>query len=84
MVHECAHEMLHRGARRTQTTHTIRESEAEAVAYVVCSAIGLDMTTASSDYILLHAGDTAVLTESLALIQQTAQTILQNIESRRS
>jgi antirestriction protein ArdC len=84
LVHECAHEMLHRGERRTQTTHTIRESEAEAVAYVVCSAIGLDMTTASSDYILLHAGDRATLTESLALIQQTAQTILQNIDSRRS
>ncbi len=51
LAHEVAHELLHRGERRTQTTHTVRETEAEAVAFVVCSAIGLDTNTSSSDYI---------------------------------
>jgi hypothetical protein len=79
LVHEIAHELLHRNERRAQTTHTIRETEAEAVAFVVSSAIGLDTTTSSSDYIQLHAGDKATLAESLAFIQQTASAILQAI-----
>lgn len=80
LAHEVAHEMLHRGERRTQTTHTVRETEAEAVAFVVASAIGLDVNTASSDYVQLHGGDKATLAESLAVIQQTAAAILQAIE----
>jgi antirestriction protein ArdC len=84
LAHEVAHELLHRDERRKDTTHTIRETEAEAVAFVVCSAIGLDTNTSSSDYIQLHAGDKATLAESLALIQQTATMILQAIESDAS
>ena len=41
LVHEMAHEMLHRGERRTLTTKQVRETEAEAVAFVVCQSIGL-------------------------------------------
>lgn len=84
LAHEVGHELLHRGERRSHTTHTVRETEAEAVAFVVCSAIGLDVNTASSDYVLLHGGDKATLTESLALIQQTAAVILQAIEPAES
>jgi len=80
LAHECAHEVLHRGERRKETTHTVRETEAEAVAFVVCAAIGLDVNTASSDYVQLHGGDKATLAESLAVIQQTASVILQAIE----
>ena len=80
LAHECAHEILDRGERRKETTHIVRETEAEAVAFVVCSAIGLDVNSASSDYVLLHGGDKATLAESLALIQQTASVILQAIE----
>jgi antirestriction protein ArdC len=80
LVHELGHELLHRGDRRTATTHTIRETEAEAVAYVVSTAIGLDTSTSCSDYIQLHSGDKATLAESLTFIQQTASVILQAIE----
>jgi antirestriction protein ArdC len=80
LVHELGHELLHRGDRRTATTHTIRETEAEAVAYVVSTAIGLDTSTSCSDYIQLHAGDKTTLAESLTFIQQTASVILQAIE----
>ena len=58
----------------------VRETEAEAVAFIVCSAIGLDVNSASADYVLLHGGDKATLAESLALIQPTASVILQAIE----
>jgi Zn-dependent peptidase ImmA (M78 family) len=42
LAHEIGHEMLHRGERRTLTTTEVRETEAEAVAFVVCQAIGLE------------------------------------------
>lgn len=80
LVHELGHELLHRGERRACTSHAVRETEAEAIAYVVCSAIGLDTNTSSSDYIQLHSGDKATLAESLSFIQQTASVILQAIE----
>ena len=57
LAHELAHEMMHRAERRTSTTKCIRETEAEAVAFVVCSAIGLDTGTAAQDYIGLRATD---------------------------
>jgi len=79
LVHETAHEMLHRGERRTQTTHVTRETEAEAVAFVVTTAIGLDAGTSSSDYIQLHSGDKATLVESLAYVQKTSAEILNAI-----
>ncbi|MGC2366497.1 MAG: hypothetical protein WA555_15920, partial [Candidatus Sulfotelmatobacter sp.] len=51
LVHEIAHEMLHRGDRRTLTTKQVRETEAEAVAFVVCQSVGLQNRTASQDYV---------------------------------
>jgi len=84
LAHEIGHELLHRGERRTQTTHTIRETEAEAVAFVVCSAIGLDTNSSSADYVTLHGGDKRTLAESLALIQQTAAKILEALEPAES
>ena len=79
LVHETAHELLHRGERRSQTNHVIRETEAEAVAFVVSTAIGLDTGTSSSDYIQLHSGDKATLAESLGFVQRTAAEILKAI-----
>ncbi len=54
LAHECAHEVLHRGERRKETTHTVRETEAEAVAFVVCSAIGLDVNIGVERDIAVH------------------------------
>lgn len=82
LAHEVAHEILHRSDRRAQTTHTIRETEAEAVAFVVCGAIGLDTNTSFSDYIQLHSGDKATLTESLGYVQQAAAEILRTLMPR--
>jgi len=51
LVHEIAHKMLHRGERRALTSKQVRETEAEAVAFVVCQSIGLRNGTASQDYV---------------------------------
>ena len=79
LVHEMAHEMLHRSERRTLTTKRVRETEAEAVAFVVCQSIGLQTGTASADYIQLWNGDAKLLAESLEVVQRTASIILGGI-----
>jgi len=79
LAHEIGHEMLHRGERRTLTTKKVRETEAEAVAFVVCQAIGLETGTAAADYIQLWHGDANLLRESLEAVQQTAAAILGGI-----
>jgi len=76
LVHETAHELLHKTERRTITTVTVRETEAEAVAFIVGQCVGLDMGTASSDYIQMFAGSAALLAESLEVIQRTSAVIL--------
>ena len=76
---EIAHEMLHRGDRRTLPTKQVRETEAEAVAFVVCQSVGLQNGTASQDYIQLWHGDANLLRESLEAVQQTAAVILGGI-----
>jgi antirestriction protein ArdC len=82
LVHELAHEMLHRAERRTLTTKTVRETEAEAVAFVVCHALGLETGTGSADYIQLYHGDAKLLQESLEVVQRTASIILGAISPR--
>jgi hypothetical protein len=76
LVHETAHELLHKAERRTFTTATVRETEAEAVAFIVGQAIGLEMGNASSDYIQMYNGNAALLAESLEVIQRTSALIL--------
>lgn len=81
MVHELAHELLHWGDRRESTTKEVRETEAEAVAYVVCRSVGLDCSTKASDYIQLWNGDVKVLMQSLELIRNVASKILTELDS---
>ncbi|SNT13592.1 hypothetical protein SAMN05421770_104326 [Granulicella rosea] len=80
LVHEAAHEMMHKAERRTATTKTVRETEAEAVAFVVGKAIGLVTGSASADYINLYHGNASLLAESLEVVQQTANVILAALE----
>lgn len=80
LVHEFAHELLHaRDAGRETLSRTVRETEAEAVAYVVCRAVGVDTARHSADYIRLYQGDAEVLAKSLADIQRTAARILEAV-----
>ena len=82
LVHETSHERLHANAeRRKETTKTIRETEAEAVAHVVCRALGLNTVEHCADYIQLYNGDVDVLTKSMDYIQKTAAAILDGIQA---
>ena len=76
-THELAHVLLgHHSRDGPATTRTVEETEAEAVAHVVCQAIGLDSTTASADYLTLYRGDAKTLAASLERIQRTAAEII--------
>jgi len=81
LVHEAAHELMHYDQLTKPKDKTVREAEAEAVAYVVCEGIGLDANTASSDYIQLYNGDKKTLMQSLERIQRTAAEILEAVSS---
>jgi hypothetical protein len=82
LVHELAHEMLHKAERRTATTKTVRETEAEAIAFVVGKTIGLSTGRASADYIHLYHGNAALLAESLEVIQKASAVILAALEKK--
>jgi hypothetical protein len=78
LAHEYAHELLHRSEDRPKSRDT-RELEAEAVAFVVGQAVGLQVAEASRDYIHLYGGDAEALAASLDRIQRTASSILHAI-----
>jgi antirestriction protein ArdC len=79
LAHELAHEMLHKAPAGPEMSLTQRETEAEATAFVVASAIGLDGLDHTRDYIQLYRGNRQTLADSLHRIQRTATAILQDI-----
>lgn len=76
LVHELAHELLHQKRREDRPSKTVRETQAEAVAYIVAEGIGLDTGGASTDYIHLYQGDAKTLLDSLEEVRQAATEIL--------
>ena len=80
LVHEYAHELLHRAADRP-ASRDLRELEAEAVAFVVGTAVGLDTADASRDYIHLYRGDRGALAASLDRIQHAASAVLSGLSA---
>lgn len=79
LAHETAHELLHTKDVPREIEKKVCETEAEAVAFVVCQAIGLDTNTAASDYIQLYRGDRNTLLTSLERIQRAASTIIKGV-----
>jgi antirestriction protein ArdC len=75
LAHEAAHSLLHMRERRAETTKRVRETEAEAVAFVLCEAIGIKAEN-SADYIQLYSGDKETLAESLEYVQRASSEIL--------
>lgn len=78
LAHELAHEWLEHHLARCQDKR-IRETEAEAVAFVVGTAHGINCEQSSADYIMLYRGDSEALSRSLKEIQRVASRILQEI-----
>ena len=76
LVHELAHEMMHRSPEALKRGKKVVETEAEAVAAIISEAVGLSSNTASSDYIQLYSGDAELLRTSLEAVQRVSSQIL--------
>lgn len=79
LAHELAHEWMHDQEQRRILQKTVRETEAEAVAYVVCKSFGLDCSTRSADYIQMYDGNEGTLIASLERIQKTAAKMIESL-----
>jgi hypothetical protein len=79
LAHETTHEILHKNKDNMPKDKKVREAEAEAIAFVVCHAMGLETNSTSSEYIQLYNGDKETLMKSLERIQKTASEILEAV-----
>ena len=80
LVHEHAHELLHRSDDRPASRAT-RELEAEAVAFVVGGAVGLNTSDASRTTSPVRRGDREARSGSLDRIQRAASVILKAVSA---
>ena len=81
LIHEIAHELLHHD-KSTLTKSTVRELEAEGVAYVVGKHFGLDGLS-SPNYVALHGATAEMIMEHLEHIQIASKEIIQNLENNQ-
>jgi hypothetical protein len=83
LIHELAHALT--AAIRQAHDRTARETIAEGVAFVACTAIGLDAGGYAFPYIAGYAGQkdgAAIITRLMDTIQKTAAQIIETIETR--
>jgi hypothetical protein len=83
LIHELAHALT--AAIRQAHDRTARETIAEGVAFVACTAIGLDAGGYAFPYIAGYAGQKdgpAIITRLMDTIQKTAAQIIDVIETR--
>ena len=74
LIHETTHVLLHFPTdRTTRPDLTTRETEAEAVTFLLCAQLGIDGTDASIDYIKSYRGTPDTLANSLERIRATAE-----------
>lgn len=87
MIHEVAHAMLHdsdqmkqRGEAKDQLT---KETEAESIAFTVCSALGIDTSDYSFPYVASWASGKELkeLKDSMDTIRLTAADFLEKLET---
>jgi hypothetical protein len=61
----------------------VRETEAEAVAFIVGTAIGIRSSVDATDYIQLYDGNADTLRQSLQRVQATAKMMLSALPLER-
>ncbi len=78
LVHELAHELLHRGDDRGRFSKSLKELQAESVSHVVCRHFGL--LTKSCNYLALYGADSRSILDNLEVIRATSAGIIKSIE----
>lgn len=84
LIHEIAHEKLHREVAE-DVTRNQEEIEAESIAFVVANYFGIDTSTYSFDYISTwQEKEKAEVKNSLNTIQETSNMLIENIKKNLS
>jgi len=84
LAHETTHVLLHFPANGgTRPDLTTRETEAEAVTYLLCAQLGIAGTEASVEYIQSYRGTPDTLDASLERIRATAQRLAAELDAIR-
>jgi hypothetical protein len=78
VIHEIAHELLHHGDDRAQFTQEQRELQAEAVAYTVARAAGIEGLE-SPNYLALWGAEAKAIRANIAVIRVTSNLIISAI-----
>lgn len=78
LIHEWAHVLLHFDEDRPLIN--IREAEAESVAYVVATMLGIQADDASRDYLVNWGADADVLSKSLHRISKAVKMIAECLQ----
>ena len=78
MIHELAHELLHRGPDRNEISRDQRETEAEAVSFIVCSHFGIE--TEAPNYLALWDATAETITQAFQRVQKTAAEMIDRME----
>ncbi len=76
LIHEYAHELLHKGVSLDKT---VKECQAEAVSYIVAHHFGVH-NPFSSDYLQMWGNDEQTLLAEIETVQRTASTIIDRME----
>ena len=79
LAHELAHELLHGREERLRLSKKLTETEAEAVAYIVCRHF--DLETKSPTYLATYKAEDVDIRTSLDRIVSTASKVIQGIET---
>lgn len=84
LAHETTHVLLHFPADGSARPDLVtRETEAEAVTYVLCAQLGIAGTEASIEYIQSYRGTPDTLDSSLERIRATAQRLTVELDAIR-
>jgi hypothetical protein len=84
LAHETTHLLLHFPAdRSTRPDLVTRETEAEAVTYLLCAQLGIAGTEASVEYIQSYRDTPDTLDTSLERIRATAQRLTAELDAIR-
>lgn len=81
LVHEVGHELLHKVEDRSELSRKVKETEAEAVAMVVCEYFGFAQAEHSAAYLRNHGANRQDVLDSMDRIHKTATIIIDAIEA---
>ena len=79
LIHELAHEMLHKNTVANLVPRDLKELQAESVAFVVARHFGLE-PAGSPNYLALWGADSTTIRQSLTTIQKCAAEIIMAVE----